>query len=53
MKKVIDLVKKGFLVIFGINIEKFNMEFGYIESFNGLDVKCFIEKLSLEKVIEF
>ncbi len=53
IKKAINLAQKGFLVTFGISIEKPNTEFGYIESPNGLDVKRFIEKPSLEKAIEF
>lgn len=53
MKKAIGLAQKGFLVTFGIKIEKPNTEFGYIESPNALDVKRFIEKPSLEKAIEF
>ncbi|AFI01847.1 mannose-1-phosphate guanyltransferase [Helicobacter pylori PeCan18] len=53
IKKAIGLAQKGFLVTFGIKIDKPNMEFGYIESPNALDVKRFIEKPSLEKAIEF
>ncbi|WQX42183.1 mannose-1-phosphate guanylyltransferase/mannose-6-phosphate isomerase [Helicobacter pylori] len=53
MKKAIGLAQKGFLVTFGVSIDKPNAEFGYIESPNALDVKHFIEKPSLEKAIEF
>lgn len=53
IKKAIGLAQEGFLVTFGISIEKPNTEFGYIESPNALDVKRFIEKPSLEKAIEF
>lgn len=53
IKKAINLAQKGFLVTFGVSIDKPNTEFGYIESPNALDVKRFIEKPSLEKAIEF
>ncbi|WQT11956.1 mannose-1-phosphate guanylyltransferase/mannose-6-phosphate isomerase [Helicobacter pylori] len=53
IKKAINLAQKGFLITFGVSIDKPNTEFGYIESPNGLDVKRFIEKPSLEKAIEF
>ncbi|WP_199769527.1 mannose-1-phosphate guanylyltransferase/mannose-6-phosphate isomerase [Helicobacter cetorum] len=53
IKKALDLAQKGFLVTFGISIDKPNTEFGYIESSNAIDVKRFIEKPSLEKAIEF
>ncbi|WP_173236675.1 mannose-1-phosphate guanylyltransferase/mannose-6-phosphate isomerase [Legionella antarctica] len=52
VSKAIDLAQEGKLVVFGIQPERAETGYGYIET-DGHNVQGFVEKPSLEKAIEY